>query len=124
MAVPNLDFRNTNSLWGSVLVEVLFRGGVRQAVVAPGSRSAPLAFALARHPGIEAIPALDERSAAFFALGLAKQSGAPVALACTSGTATANFLPAVVEAWHSGVPLIVLTADRPPELQEIGRAHV
>jgi 2-succinyl-5-enolpyruvyl-6-hydroxy-3-cyclohexene-1-carboxylate synthase len=117
MAVPNLDFRNTNSLWGSVLVEVLFRGGVRQAVVAPGSRSAPLAFALARHPGIEAIPALDERSAAFFALGLAKQSGAPVALACTSGTATANFLPAVVEAWHSGVPLIVLTADRPPELQ-------
>ena len=61
MAVPNLDFRNTNSLWGSVLVEVLFRGGVRQAVVAPGSRSAPLAFALARHPGIEAIPALDEQ---------------------------------------------------------------
>jgi 2-succinyl-5-enolpyruvyl-6-hydroxy-3-cyclohexene-1-carboxylate synthase len=116
MATPTLDFRNTNSLWGSVLVQTLFRLGVRRAVVAPGSRSAPLAFAFARHPGIEAIPVLDERSAAFFALGLAKESGAPVALACTSGTATANFLPAVVEAWHSGVPLIVLTADRPPEL--------
>lgn len=117
MAGPALDFRNTNSLWGSVLVETLFRLGVRQAVVAPGSRSAPLAFAFARHPGIEAIPVLDERSAAFFALGLAKRSGAPVALVCTSGTAAANFLPAVVEAWHSGVPLVVLTADRPPELR-------
>ncbi len=117
MAGPTLDFRNTNSLWGSVLVEMLFRLGVRQAVVAPGSRSAPLAFALARHPGIEAIPVLDERSAAFFALGLAKRSGAPVVLTCTSGTAAANFLPAVVEAWHSGVPLVVLTADRPPELR-------
>ncbi len=117
MAGPTLDFRNTNSLWGSVLVETLFRLGVRQAVVAPGSRSAPLAFAFAGHPGIEAIPVLDERSAAFFALGLAKQSGRPVALVCTSGTATANFLPAVIEAWHSGVPLVVLTADRPPELR-------
>jgi 2-succinyl-5-enolpyruvyl-6-hydroxy-3-cyclohexene-1-carboxylate synthase len=118
MAAPTLDFRNTNSLWGSVLAETLVRLGVTQAVVAPGSRSAPLAFAFAGHPGIEAIPVLDERSAAFFALGLAKQSGRPVALACTSGTAAANFLPAVVEAWHSGVPLLVLTADRPPELRE------
>jgi 2-succinyl-5-enolpyruvyl-6-hydroxy-3-cyclohexene-1-carboxylate synthase len=113
-----LDFRNTNTLWCSVLVETLVRRGVRQAVISPGSRSAPLTFALVRHPGIEAIPVLDERSAGFFALGLAKQHRLPVALVCTSGTAAANFLPAVVEARESGMPLVVLTADRPPELRD------
>lgn len=113
-----LDFRNTNTLWCSVLVEALARLGLRHAVVAPGSRSAPLTFALARHPRIEAIPVLDERSAGFLALGLAKQHRRPVALVCTSGTAAANFLPAVVEAHESGVPLLVLTADRPPELRD------
>jgi 2-succinyl-5-enolpyruvyl-6-hydroxy-3-cyclohexene-1-carboxylate synthase len=112
-----LDFRNTNTLWCSVLVETLFRLGLRQAVISPGSRSAPLTFAFARHARIEAVPVLDERSAAFFALGLAKQHHRPVALVCTSGTAAANFLPAVVEAHESGVPLLVLTADRPPELR-------
>jgi 2-succinyl-5-enolpyruvyl-6-hydroxy-3-cyclohexene-1-carboxylate synthase len=113
----SLDFRNVNSLWSSVLVETLVRSGVTQAVVSPGSRSAPLVFALARHSGLEAIPVLDERSAAFFALGLARQHGRPVALACTSGTAAANYLPAVVEAQESGVPLLVITADRPPEMR-------
>ncbi len=113
-----LDFRNTNTLWSSVLVETLVRCGLRQAVISPGSRSAPLTFALARHTGIEAIPVLDERSAAFFALGLAKQHRRPAALVCTSGTAAANFLPAIVEAHESGVPLLVLTADRPPELRD------
>lgn len=117
-SVSPLDFRNTNTLWCSVLVETLVRRGVRHAVISPGSRSAPLTFALARHPGIEAIPVLDERSAGFFALGLAKQHRLPVALVCTSGTAAANFLPAVVEARESGVPLLVLTADRPPELRD------
>ena len=117
VAKTPLDFRNTNTLWCSVLAEVLVRCGVRQAVISPGSRSAPLTFALARHPGIEAIPLLDERSAGFFALGLAKQHRRPVVLVCTSGTATANFLPAVVEAHEAGVPLLVLTADRPPELR-------
>ena len=116
--VSPLDFRNTNTLWCSVLVETLVRRGVRHAVISPGSRSAPLTFALARHPGIEAIPVLDERSAGFFALGLAKQHRLPVALVCTSGTAAANFLPAIVEAKESGVPLLVLTADRPPELRD------
>lgn len=115
---PSLDFRNTNALWCSVLVETLARLGLRQAVVSPGSRSAPLTIALARHAGIEAIPVLDERSAGFLALGLAKQNRRPVVLVCTSGTAAANFLPAVVEAQESGVPLLVLTADRPPELRD------
>lgn len=116
--MPELDFRNTNSLWSSVLVETLFRCGVRQAVTSPGSRCTPLTIALARHEGIEAIPVLDERSAAFFALGLAKQNRRPVVLVCTSGTAGANYFPAVIEARESGVPLLVITADRPPEMRE------
>lgn len=114
---PNLDPRNVNSLWASVLVETLVRSGVKQAVVSPGSRSTALTMAFAAHPAIEAIPVLDERSAAFFALGLAKQNLRPVALLCTSGTAAANFFPAVIEAREAGVPLLVLTADRPPELR-------
>jgi 2-succinyl-5-enolpyruvyl-6-hydroxy-3-cyclohexene-1-carboxylate synthase len=113
-----LDFRNTNALWCSVLVETLVRSGVSQAVVSPGSRSTPLTMALARHRGVEAIPVLDERSAGFFALGLAKQKLRPVVLVCTSGTAGANYLPAVIEAHESGVPLIVITADRPPEMRD------
>jgi 2-succinyl-5-enolpyruvyl-6-hydroxy-3-cyclohexene-1-carboxylate synthase len=113
-----LDFRNTNSLWGSVLVETLHRLGLRHTVISPGSRSTPLTIAFARHPGIESIPVLDERSAAFFALGLAKHSQRPVVLLCTSGTAGANYFPAVIEAQESGVPLLVITADRPPEMRE------
>lgn len=87
------------------------------AVTCPGSRSTPLTVAFARHPQIEAIPILDERSAAFFALGRAKKTGLPTVLVCTSGTAGANFYPAVIEARESGVPLIILTADRPGELR-------
>jgi 2-succinyl-5-enolpyruvyl-6-hydroxy-3-cyclohexene-1-carboxylate synthase len=113
-----LDRRNTNSLWCGVLVETLVRLGLQQAIISPGSRSAPLTFAFARHPEVECIPLLDERSAGFFALGLAKQQRRPVVLVCTSGTAAANYLPAVVEAHESGVPLLVLTADRPPELRD------
>lgn len=117
MPSSSLDFRNVNSLWGSVLVETLARGGLQQAVVSPGSRSTPLTIAFARHPRVEAVPVLDERSAAFFALGLAKRSRRPVALLCTSGTAGANYFPAIIEARESGVPLFVLTADRPPEMR-------
>ena len=114
---PTLDFRTANTLWGSVLAETLARCGLRHAVISPGSRSTPLTLALAAHPKIEAIPVLDERSAAFLALGLAKQHGRPALLVCTSGTAGANYLPAVIEAQEGGVPLLVITADRPPEMR-------
>lgn len=112
-----LDPRNLNTLWSSVLVETLARLGLRRAAVCPGSRSAPLAVALAAHPQIEAVSVLDERSAGFLALGTAKPSGKAAVLVCTSGTAGANVYPAVVEARESRVPLLVLTADRPPELR-------
>ncbi|MEB3293019.1 MAG: 2-succinyl-5-enolpyruvyl-6-hydroxy-3-cyclohexene-1-carboxylic-acid synthase [Synechococcales bacterium] len=113
-----LDFRNLNTLWASILVETLVRCGLTTAILCPGSRSAPLTVAFAQHPHLEAIPVLDERSASFFALGLARQSHRPVAIVCTSGTAGANFYPAVIEARESRVPLLVLTADRPPELRD------
>lgn len=113
-----IDFRNTNTIWASILTETLQRLGLTTAVICPGSRSTPLAVAFAQQNQIEAIPVLDERSAAFFALGIARATGRPVVLVCTSGTAGANFYPAVIEARESRVPLIVLTADRPPELRD------
>ncbi|WP_017300775.1 2-succinyl-5-enolpyruvyl-6-hydroxy-3-cyclohexene-1-carboxylic-acid synthase [Nodosilinea nodulosa] len=112
------DFRNTNTLWASVLAATLARLGLSTAVISPGSRSTPLTVALVAHPGIEAVPVLDERSAAFFALGVARRTGLPVVLVCTSGTAGANYYPAVIEARESRIPLLVLTADRPPELRD------
>ncbi|MEI6043633.1 MAG: 2-succinyl-5-enolpyruvyl-6-hydroxy-3-cyclohexene-1-carboxylic-acid synthase [Chloroflexota bacterium] len=101
-------------------VEELARNGLSNVVICPGSRSTPLSYAFARNGKIKLWMQLDERSAGFFALGMAKAAGYPVALVCTSGTAAANFFPAVVEAHLSRVPLLVLTADRPPELREIG----
>ncbi len=101
-------------------VDELARSGVRHAIVCPGSRSTPLAMLLDAHPDVRMWMHLDERSAAYFALGMAKASRAPVALLATSGTATVNFAPAVVEAFYAKVPLIVLTADRPPELRGVG----
>jgi 2-succinyl-5-enolpyruvyl-6-hydroxy-3-cyclohexene-1-carboxylate synthase len=98
----------------------LARCGLEHACTSPGSRNTPLLLSLTREPRIRTWSHIDERCAAFFALGAAKASGRPVALTCTSGTAGANYLPAVVEAFHARVPLIVLTADRPPELREVG----
>ena len=113
-----LTFNNLNLLWSYVLTETLKRLGLNCAVICPGSRSTPLTVAFVQQiPDIEAIPILDERSAAFFALGQAKATGKPVVLVCTSGTAGANFYPAVIEARESRVPLLILTTDRPAELR-------
>src|SRR5579871_631191 len=98
----------------------LARCGVRHACTSPGSRSTPIVLSLVRESGIRSWSHIDERSAGFFALGAAKVSGRPVALTCTSGTAAANLAPAVIEAYWARVPLIVLSADRPPELRDVG----
>ncbi|MEN9219443.1 MAG: thiamine pyrophosphate-binding protein, partial [Thermostichales cyanobacterium GMQP_bins_62] len=113
-----MDWRNHNTLWASVLVETWVRLGLRYGVLSPGSRSAPLALALAAHPGLEVMVAVDERCGGFLALGLAKRTGLPVVLVATSGTAGGHFLPAVMEAAESGQPLLLLTADRPPWLRQ------
>ncbi|WOO40111.1 2-succinyl-5-enolpyruvyl-6-hydroxy-3-cyclohexene-1-carboxylic-acid synthase [Rubellicoccus peritrichatus] len=109
---------NLNFFWGGVIAETLSQCGIKHVIISPGSRSAPLTTGFALNEKIKTTPVLDERSAAFYALGLAKASGLPVALICTSGTAAANYLPAVIEARYARVPLIILTADRPPELRD------
>lgn len=111
---------NPSTALAEALVDELSRQGVRYAVISPGSRSAALAIAFDRHPAVETVMVLDERSAAFRALGRAKATGEPTAVVATSGTAGANFLPAVVEADLAGTPLLLLTADRPPDLLGIG----
>jgi 2-succinyl-5-enolpyruvyl-6-hydroxy-3-cyclohexene-1-carboxylate synthase len=117
---------NPSTAFAAVLADELARCGLREVVVAPGSRSAPLAmafWALERAGRVRLHVRIDERSASFTALGLAKASRRPVAVLCTSGTAAANFHPAVIEADESAVPLLVLTADRPPELRGTGASQ-
>ncbi|MDH6067340.1 2-succinyl-5-enolpyruvyl-6-hydroxy-3-cyclohexene-1-carboxylic-acid synthase [Chrysosporum ovalisporum APH033B] len=110
--------KNVNQLWAYILTETLKRLGLNCVIICPGSRSTPLVVAFVQQiPHIEAISILDERSAAFFAMGRAKATGLPVALVCTSGTAGANFYPAIIEAQESRIPLLVLTSDRPQELR-------
>ena len=111
---------NRNTLWGRAIVDELAKAGVTAACVSPGSRSTPLAVAFAEHDSIEVFSQLDERSGAYFALGRAKRSGAPTPIVSTSGTAATNFHPAIVEADRARVPMIALTADRPPELRDSG----
>jgi 2-succinyl-5-enolpyruvyl-6-hydroxy-3-cyclohexene-1-carboxylate synthase len=120
---------NPSTAFGTVFVDELIRCGLREAVLAPGSRSTPLALALFERgasgdpPGPRLHVRIDERSAAFLALGLAKASRRPSVVICTSGTAAAHFHAAVIEADEAGVPLIVLTADRPPELRGTGASQ-
>ncbi|MEU0569192.1 2-succinyl-5-enolpyruvyl-6-hydroxy-3-cyclohexene-1-carboxylic-acid synthase [Nonomuraea sp. NPDC005983] len=111
---------NPATALATVLVDELVRCGLTDVVISPGSRSAPLALAVHAESRVRMHVRIDERSASYLAVGLAKRSERPVALICSSGTATANFHPAVVEASESGVPLLVLTADRPPELRGTG----
>ncbi|HUN23890.1 MAG TPA: 2-succinyl-5-enolpyruvyl-6-hydroxy-3-cyclohexene-1-carboxylic-acid synthase [Anaerolineales bacterium] len=119
--MPN--FANRNSLFASILVDELARNGIWRVVISPGSRSTPLTLAFAAHPQMQIYSLLDERGAAFFALGQALASQKPVVLVCTSGTAAANYYPAIVEAYQSGIPLLVLTADRPQDLRESGASQ-
>ncbi len=111
---------NRNALWGRALVEELAAAGVDTVCVSPGSRSTPLTVACHRHDDVRILSHLDERSSAYFALGRARRTGEVTPLVCTSGTAAANYHPAVIEASQSRVPLLVLTADRPPALRDSG----
>ena len=117
-AVPNLHVA-----WARLFVRALLASGVRHAVVSPGSRSTPLALAFAEEPGLEKHVVIDERSAAFFALGIARRTLAPAALLCTSGTAGSHYFPAILEAEASHVPLVVVTADRPWEAYDCGASQ-
>lgn len=103
---------------------ILHRLGVEKAVICPGSRSAPLTLAFARYSGIQEYIISDERSAGFMALGMAMASRKPVVLICTSGTAALNLAPAVAEAFYQERPLIILTADRPPEMTDLSLIHI
>ncbi|MBA2878298.1 2-succinyl-5-enolpyruvyl-6-hydroxy-3-cyclohexene-1-carboxylate synthase [Anoxybacillus kamchatkensis] len=111
---------NEMTAYVAAFVEQFVHTGIQQVVISPGSRSTPLAMVMAEHPQLNIHVHIDERSAAFFALGMAKASGKPVALVCTSGTAVANYYPAIVEAYYARVPLVVITADRPHELRDVG----
>lgn len=123
MPYTSSDAQESNNqiyVYVEAFVDELQRSGIHNVIICPGSRSTPLALAIAQHPTLRVWMHVDERSAAFFGLGMAKRLGRPVALLCTSGTAAANFMPAIVEAKLSHVPLLVLTADRPPELRDCG----
>ncbi|WJW75973.1 2-succinyl-5-enolpyruvyl-6-hydroxy-3-cyclohexene-1-carboxylic-acid synthase [Thiohalobacter sp. IOR34] len=120
MNAPSADRAALNLRWAYALLDGLAAAGTGSLVISPGARSTPLTLAAIRHPGLETHLQIDERSAAFFALGLARAQGRPVALVATSGSAPAHWHPAVIEADRAGVPLLLLSADRPPEQQDCG----
>ena len=111
---------NRNILWTTLLKDLFVKAGIKYACISPGSRSTPLTFAIASEKKIKSFPIVDERASAFFALGIAKSSRSPVVLVTTSGTATAELYPAIIEAYQSRIPLIVCTADRPKYLRNTG----
>ncbi|MTI88695.1 MAG: 2-succinyl-5-enolpyruvyl-6-hydroxy-3-cyclohexene-1-carboxylic-acid synthase [Balneolaceae bacterium] len=121
--MPEIDPRNSAFSWSTLFVRTLFEHGIEHLVISPGSRSTPLTLAFASHPGFNNHIIIDERSAAFTALGIGKASAKPAVLVCTSGTAVANYLPAVIEAKQSGVPLIIASADRPPRYRNLGASQ-
>jgi len=104
----------------SLLTDLFVKKGLREIVLSPGSRNAPIIVSFAQHPDVEAISVVDERSAAFFALGMAQQKKRAVAVACTSGSAVLNYAPAIAEAYYQKIPLLILTADRPSHLIDMG----
>ncbi len=120
MTATGTDTATESYLLLRALCDELARCGMRDACTSPGSRCTPLVLSLVREPRIRCWSHIDERCAGFFALGAAKASGLPAAVTCTSGTAAANLAPAVIEAFQARVPMIVLTADRPPELRDVG----
>src|ERR1700752_5274479 len=109
---------NLQTEWAALLFKSFADAGVRDVVISPGSRSTPFVVAAVREPRLTRNEAIDERAAAFFALGQARITGRPSILICTSGTAAAHYLPAIIEAGITGTPLIVLSGDRPPELYD------
>src|SRR4030066_144500 len=111
---------NRNILWAEALVAQFVNAEVKYACISHGSRSTPLTYAFTINRTIKSFAIIDERSSGFFALGLAKATNSPVVLVCTSGTAAAEFYPAIIEAYQSKTSLIIYTADRPPELQNVG----
>lgn len=118
-----MNHTNTLTKYVANFIDELVKCGVHHVIISPGSRSTPLAMIAAEHPGIKEWVLVDERSAAFFGLGIAKETNHPVALICTSGTAAANYYPAIIEAKYSRVPLVILTADRPHELRDVGASQ-
>lgn len=118
-----MNHTETLTRYTANFVDELVCSGLRHAVISPGSRSTPLAMLLTEHEQIKEWVLIDERSAAYFALGIAKQTKEPVVIVCTSGTAAANYFPAIVEAYYQRVPLVVLTADRPHELRDVGASQ-
>jgi len=111
---------NWNERWGELIIEELVRHDTDCFCISPGSRSTPLTVAVAKNPRAKSAIFYDERAAAYYALGHARATGRPAVLICTSGTAAANYLPAVIEAAVEQIPLLVLTSDRPPELRDTG----
>ena len=112
--------KHRNLSWTKEFVNFLYKKGVRYACISPGSRNTPLTYALIKQKSIKCISHIDERSSAFFGLGISKKTKSPTIILTTSGTATANLLPAIIEAYHAMVPLIIITADRPKRLLNTG----
>lgn len=121
--MPDRDPQNLNFYWSNLFVRALYENGVRDVVISPGSRSTPLTLAFGAHPGFRKTTVIDERSAAFTALGIGKATGTPACLVCTSGTALANYYPAVIEATQSSVPMIIASADRPSHQRQTGASQ-